>query len=893
MSEMNIASCLNEAYVPYTYVMLKSLFESNKNNEITVYLLHDGLTEKSTKNLFSLTKSYGQKIELMGVTNFNMDKKIYEYGGWNELTMYRLLLWDILPEKVDRVLHLDGDMIVNKDLSQLYNMDFDGKDLIACPDILAAGARKNFCIQTHGKEFRPLFEEGRYFNAGMMVMNVAKNRGKRLMNLYEKTGRQLEYVLPYPDQDLLNIIHEDQVIYVDTLTYNFPAYDGRYENGGYDEKRVKDDVAVIHFLDKKPWSEGSHKFYDVENLWWEICQGSPYEKLFQKDRLICVLGLDEKGDVNKTIEQAEKIYKQCFRGVRFAFADACGVGKTVLKNSKDVEYFDASKKDFSSVGALKNYVARKLSFGDILFLQAGDEVEEPVFYEVTDATAKELVLWEEGTGVIDRAFYGKTVFEDLGGFEEELLSDEDYELALRVLAYGYGDDMLFWQEKTRRGIFESTYDMYAYAIGEFCGLLKEKGLFDSVIVRRVEEAKAFQVEERFSKAMEAAMKRKDFKRPILILTGQSECQGALDSFAQNFGAQLRRHGQGVIFSNGNPENLDRLRKYLLSPLKAVVGFQTKMFGTKLSSGEYLGNVIGAPKFNFLFDHPIYMTEELVKEIQDVYILSQDETYVEYIKEHIPQVKASYRFPPAGLEWAKKEEKLYDISFVGTYYDYRMQEDLMYTLPQNYRDLSKRFYKRQLEEPNKRAEEIMDEIFDAMGYEVDEDEYVKTLFAMGYAVKAAMYRFREKVVQTLLEGGVTVDVFSESWKKAPFANHENLRIHEEIPYEESLRVIAQSKLSLNVMSWHKGGMTERLNNAMLCKSVCVSDETTYIKREYPEEMLLFNLEDYSDLADRVKELLKDDARREAMAEAAYKKAKKTQTWSARSKEFIKIIDKIQK
>ena len=812
MSEMNIASCLNEAYVPYTYVMLKSLFESNKGNNITVFLLHNGLTEKSTKAFFDLTKSYGQVIELLGVTSFSMDSRIYEQSGWDEIVMYPLLLWDILPEKVDRVLYLDGDVIVNKDLSDLYNMDFEGQDLIVCPDILSSDS---------GQKYRSNFEEGKYFNTGMMVMNVAKNRGKRLMQQYEKTERELRHKLLNPSQDLLNFVHQGQVLYVDALKYNFPTYEGRHKDGGYNEERVRKEVSILHFSEKKPWDEGDHKFYDIENLWWEMCDGSPYEGFFEKDNLICVLGLNKDDDAKKTIQSAREVYKDYFRKGRITFADACGVGEEAISTIPNVDYFDVSKKKYSSVAELKNYVARKLSFDKILFLKAGEEV----------------------ASAFEHAFFGKKTFEDLGGFAEELHSGEEREFAFRILSYGYGDDLLFWKED--------------------------------------------------KKDLEDALQRGDFKRPILILTGESEHRADFDFYAQHLGYELRRHGQGVIYISDDFQNINKIQHYFMLPLKAVVGFQTKIYGVHLPSGDYLGNVTSAPKFNFIFDHPVYMADELMKEVHGLYVLSQDEACVDYVKKHMPQVEMSYHFSTAGIEWKKKCEKEYDISFLEAYDDYRLQEDMMYTLPQNYRDLSKRFYRTQLEEPNKRPEEILGEIFDAMGYEVDEEEYTKTLFAMRYAVKAAMYKFREKIVETLLEGGITVDVFSDSWKQAPFAKHDHLRIHEEVPCTDYGEVMSKSRLSLNVMSWHKGGMTERLSTAMLNKSVCVTDKTTFIEREYPDEMLLFDLQDYSDLAERVKELLANDAKRESIAENAYKKGKKTQTWSEKSKEFLKMIEKTQK
>ena len=276
----------------------------------------------------------------------------------------------------------------------------------------------------------------------------------------------------------------------------------------------------------------------------------------------------------------------------------------------------------------------------------------------------------------------------------------------------------------------------------------------------------------------------------------------------------------------------------------------------------------------------------------------------YIKEQNPQVKGILA-DPVGSTIGGGEHGDYeiegigndfiadtmDVSFIGTYYDYRNQLDQMDTLPRNYHEISNRFYERQKAHPNERAEEALTNVLNDMGYETTDEEFVECLFAMGHAVRALMYYFREKVVETLLNGGVKVDVYSDSWKKAPFANHENLRIHPEVSFEESLSVMAESKMSLNVMSWHKGGMTERLNNAMLNKSLCVTDETTYIKREFPEEMLQFNLEDFSDLPDRVKELLDDDAAREAMIRRAYEKAVATQTWECRAKEFLQLLEDI--
>ena len=75
-----------------------------------------------------------------------------------------------------------------------------------------------------------------------------------------------------------------------------------------------------------------------------------------------------------------------------------------------------------------------------------------------------------------------------------------------------------------------------------------------------------------------------------------------------------------------------------------------------------------------------------------------------------------------------------------------------------------------------------------------------------------------VLETLLEAGLEIHVYSESWQHSPFAAFSNLICHPELQITESLQVMQQFRISLNIMSWHKDGLTERILNTMLCQSV---------------------------------------------------------------------------
>lgn len=53
-SRMNAAVSLNQNYFYYAYVMLKSLFENNKDSSITVYVLHSELTDEQIMEFQSM-----------------------------------------------------------------------------------------------------------------------------------------------------------------------------------------------------------------------------------------------------------------------------------------------------------------------------------------------------------------------------------------------------------------------------------------------------------------------------------------------------------------------------------------------------------------------------------------------------------------------------------------------------------------------------------------------------------------------------------------------------------------------------------------------------------------------------------------------------------------------
>lgn len=180
---MNIATALNRKYLEYTVVMLCSLCENN-NEHIDAYLLHNELTTQDIDIIKNSLSKYDITIISVEINKSDFDDRLPRNTQWSIETYYRLMLMDILPESVDRLMYLDVDLIINGSIEEFYHIDFAGDDVIAADD--SNGKRT---LDTFGSKqiemFHDMLAQGfRYFNAGVMLFNVAQIRKTNNFNTY-------------------------------------------------------------------------------------------------------------------------------------------------------------------------------------------------------------------------------------------------------------------------------------------------------------------------------------------------------------------------------------------------------------------------------------------------------------------------------------------------------------------------------------------------------------------------------------------------------------------------------------------------------------------------------------------------------------------------------------
>lgn len=303
--ELNVLYACDENYAPYTGVSITSLFENNKDiDTLRVYLAGMGFSEETCCKMKQLAESYGREINFLSTKRAEEQIAKYQCKGWNGslATWLRFFVLEQIPDEIHRILWLDSDTIVQKNLKDLCLWDL--KDLpVAC-------VCDSICYY---ERFRLGFSEAEpYFNAGVILFNLDYWRVNNTIDgmfthLMENVQR---YTLN--DQDLLNDYFRGKCIKLPPM-YNFQgtllayspkAYFSVYpwcESAFYTPDMVQNaanDPAIIHFfrfLGDYPWQQGDnhHPARELYEMWksrslWQDHTGAPErkERIYQIEKVL-------------------------------------------------------------------------------------------------------------------------------------------------------------------------------------------------------------------------------------------------------------------------------------------------------------------------------------------------------------------------------------------------------------------------------------------------------------------------------------------------------------------------------------------------------------------------------------------------------------------------------
>lgn len=270
---INICLAWNDSdggYTKFVATTVSSIIENNKKEKLSFYFICKGVTLSNKNKLSSLFKeSFHQChfIEQIPKNILHFLKQNRNLKSNMDLGAYfRLFIHDIVPKEIDKILYLDSDTIVNKNLHRLWNIDLKEK-------LLGATLDMNYKEHDHGGKFDLKY----FFNSGVLLINLKKMRAwKNYRNEIKNFIKEKRHLMVYNDQDIINYVFKHKI---KTLPSKYNSYVIRqspfdrdaviyhyifktFQKSSYylENKYNKYNLHYFYYLDKTPWKNWRPQF---------------------------------------------------------------------------------------------------------------------------------------------------------------------------------------------------------------------------------------------------------------------------------------------------------------------------------------------------------------------------------------------------------------------------------------------------------------------------------------------------------------------------------------------------------------------------------------------------------------------------------------------------------
>ena len=246
---INICFASDNNYIQHCAAAISSILVNNKlQRKYSFHILDGRITPKNKEKLLSLRNLCDFDMQFYDMSKIDCSELPLNREYISIVTYYRLFLLDILPQNLDKIIYLDCDLVVEKDLAELWEEDIDN---------YIAGVVEDEGSITQSERLK-LPMENNYFNAGVIVFNLKKLREFGYKEKCFEYYRKNKDIIILQDQDILNGVFNGLCKYL-PLKWNvngrmFRENELEHHYTLNDENLAKKEAGIIHFTDYvKPW----------------------------------------------------------------------------------------------------------------------------------------------------------------------------------------------------------------------------------------------------------------------------------------------------------------------------------------------------------------------------------------------------------------------------------------------------------------------------------------------------------------------------------------------------------------------------------------------------------------------------------------------------------------
>ncbi len=270
-----LASAADDAYTMPLGVSVRSAIDHlDPTRRLGIVVLDGGITPANRRRL---ERSWpGERVEVAWV---RPDPALFEgiptWRWLSRVAYYRLLLPRLLPETLERVIYLDVDLVVQRDLGALWEQPFQGALALAAQDpsspffdsrrampagweIPATGFTPQPVLDLDARGLSPTLP---YLNSGLLVLDLPAWRREKITDQLLACLRSApEDHLIGGDQYPLNVVLADRWRPVDPRWNALAVMNERHSwrethMDAATFERVREDPWIVHWAGpRKPWN---------------------------------------------------------------------------------------------------------------------------------------------------------------------------------------------------------------------------------------------------------------------------------------------------------------------------------------------------------------------------------------------------------------------------------------------------------------------------------------------------------------------------------------------------------------------------------------------------------------------------------------------------------------
>lgn len=306
---MHVAFAVDDKFTPRLEVALYSLLKNNPYS-IKVYVLSFDISETNKSRILKLCNYFKDAEAIFVEVDIKRFKSYKTLAHFSHDIYIRYLLPELLDD-IPKVLYLDADILVTKDIRGLYDISTDGVYMAGVRDF---GISKGmFTGYLRKLKLKP----ETYLNSGVLLMNLEKMRVDDVVNKLMACTERLMDDLRHPDQDVINLVMGVKSIELESK-WNYQDYDREYNTVDMN------DVHIVHYTTGyKPWNtpnvsrgynEDSHRLY-------EQYEYEYYQKIDGGAEKVSIIIPVYNTHINSIKECVDSVLKQTYDNIETIIVD--------------------------------------------------------------------------------------------------------------------------------------------------------------------------------------------------------------------------------------------------------------------------------------------------------------------------------------------------------------------------------------------------------------------------------------------------------------------------------------------------------------------------------------------------------------------------------------------